>query len=98
MRKILVAGVVVLVGYLAISGNGRISADTTADANSFACGLAQVTRQAVRTTGDAVHTTAGLIRDNTGGPIRDVAQRLVDTPESRFVSDRLNGWVAATCG
>ena len=97
MRKFLALVVIVAIGYIAVTGSGRVSQETASLGDAFACGVAESTRSAVGTVEQAVRATSGLIRDNGGGVVRDAAQWVVQAPTNATVQNGLQGWVTDSC-
>lgn len=97
MRKILALLVIVAIAYVAVTGSLRVSDDTLTKTDAFVCGVAESTRTALNTGGEAARAAAGLIRDNTDGTVRELAQRVVDLPDSGPARQQLQEWVDSAC-
>lgn len=98
MRKLLALLILAAVVYVAFVGQAKVSDDTRSSADAFVCGVANSTRSALDTGGEAARAAAGLIRDNTQGTVRELAQRVVDAPDSAVARKQLQDWVDSACG
>ena len=99
MRKLVALVIVGAVAWVAWNGSGsvRVSDDTRDSADAFVCGVAESTRTALSTGGEAARAAAGVIADNTSGRAQELARRVVDAPDNAAARQALQTWVTDAC-
>lgn len=97
MRKLLALVIIAAVAWVAWTGSVRVSDDARESADAFVCGVAESTRTALSTGGEAARAAAGLIADNTSGRAQELAAKVVDAPDSATARQALQTWVDDAC-